>query len=63
VAQQTPYNLVDRSGTVLAACVAALAERLFAEKESPAHRITVASYRPFSRLMPAIASCTALFRK
>jgi hypothetical protein len=32
VAQQTPYNLVDRSGTVLAARVSALAERLFAER-------------------------------
>ena len=42
-ASEEPDDPAERPGPVLAARVAALARLLFAEKESPAHRITVAS--------------------
>ena len=63
MAQQTPQSLVDRPGAVLAAGVAALAERLFAEKESPAHRITVAgSPEAFDKLTTlSVSANTAVF--
>jgi hypothetical protein len=42
VAQQTPHNLVDRSGAVLAAGVSAAARCLVAEELRPPHQTTIA---------------------
>ena len=63
VAQQTPHNLVDRSGAVLAARVAAAATCLFAEELRPPHQITVAgSPEAFDKLTTlSVSANTAVF--